>query len=180
MRRILLSAVVAAVGIGLVAAATGGAQGQGQGQGQGQAQGRTIVTYEKADGETFRFVDAKPFTRLTRGEPRKISAGDGFIIGNPLFSDAATTQRVGNLIGHCLATNGSRRFDRVTFMCDGVASLADGTVAFTGLFRATEGASTIVFAVTGGTRAYEGASGQITIDDPAQGPSKDTVHLVAG
>jgi len=65
-------------------------------------------------------------------------------------------------------------------MCDGVASLADGTVVFTGLFRATEGASTIVFAVTGGTGAYEGASGQITIDDPDQGPSKDTVHFVAG
>ena len=173
MRRMLLSAIVAAAGIGLVAATTGGAQGPGQGP------GRTFVTYEKADGGSFKFVDAKPFTRLTNQGPRRISAGDAFIIRSATYSDAATTQRFGTFRVHCLATNSSRRFDRVRFMCSGVDSYADGTVTYTAVFRPTE-PSTTVIAVTGGTGAYEGASGQITSEDPAEGPTKNTVHLVTG
>ena len=175
MRRMFLSAVVVAVAVGLLVAATGGAQNPGQGQGQG----RSFVTYEKATGGSFRFVDAKPFTRMTDQGPRRVSAGDAFIVRSTTYSDPATTQKVGTFRVHCLATNGARRFDRVTFMCNGVDSYADGTVAFRGVFRPTEPA-TIVIAVLGGTGAYEGASGQIISEDPVEGPTKNTVHLVTG
>jgi len=177
MRRIVLAAVMAAVGIGLVAA-TGSAQNPGQGQGQGQ--GRTIVLYEKDEAGSFRFVDAKPFTRVSRRGPRKISVGDALVLGIPLFSDAAATQRAGRLRVHCLAMNASRRFDRVSYMCDGIYTLQGGTLAVSALVRVPEGAATFRLAVVGGTGAYEGANGQVTIEDPERGNSKDTIHLVTG
>jgi len=177
MRRIVLAAVVAAVGVGLVAT-TGSAQNPGQGQGQGQ--GRTIVLYEQDEAGTFRFVDAKPFTRVSRRGPRKFSVGDAFVLSNPLFSDAAATQRAGRLRVHCLAMNASRRFDRVSYMCDGIYTLQGGTLAVSALVRVTEGAATFQLAVVGGTGAYEGANGQVTIEDAERGNSKDTIHLVTG
>ncbi len=177
MRRIVLAAVVAAVGVGLVAT-TGSAQNPGQGQGQGQ--GRTIVLYEQDEAGTFRFVDAKPFTRVSRRGPRKISVGDAVVLGIPLFSDAAATQRAGRLRVHCLAMNASRRFDRVSYMCDGIYTLQGGTLAVSALVRVTEGAATFQLAVVGGTGAYEGANGQVTIEDAERGNSKDTIHLVTG
>jgi len=170
---------MAAVGIGLVAT-TGSAQNPGQGQGQGQGQGRTIVLYERDEAGSFRFVDAKPFTRVSRRGPRKISVGDALVLGIPLFSDAAATQRAGRLRVHCLAMNASRRFDRVSFMCDGIYTLQGGTLAVSALVRVPEGAATFRLAVVGGTGAYEGANGQVTIEDPERGNSKDTIHLVTG
>jgi hypothetical protein len=176
MRRIVVSVIVAAVGIGLVAT-TGSAQNPGQGQGQG----RTIVLFEKEEGGSFRFVDAKPFTRLTRGEPRKISVGDALVLGIPMFADPGATQRAGRLRVHCLAMNASRRFTRVSFLCDGIYKLVGGTIAVSALVRFPESStSTFQLAVIGGTGAYEGASGQVTIEDPAEGPSKNTIHLVTG
>jgi len=174
MRRILATASVAAVGIGLVAATTGGAQSQAPGQ------GRTFVTYEKAEGDaTFRFVDAKPFTRFTNGEPRRISMGDGFVVRSVTYSDAATTKQVSRFRVHCIATNDSRRFDRVIFKCDGVESYADGTIAFTSVFEPAKNPGS-TGAITGGTGAYEGASGQVISEDPAEGPTKNTFHLITG
>lgn len=172
MRKLLLPAVVVAMGLGLVAAATGGAQGQGP--------GRTFVTYEKPAGDaTFRFVDAKPFTRVTNGEPRRLSMGDGFVVRSVTYSDAATTTRISTFRVHCIATNGARRFDRVTFKCDGVESYAEGTLTFTSVFSPAKDPGS-VGAITGGTGAYEGASGQVTSEDPAEGPTKNTFHLVTG
>lgn len=177
MIKLILATLVAAFTAALAVTATSGAQGQGQGG--PAAQDRTIVFYEKEKGETFQFVDAKPFTRFTRGEPRSISAGDALVIGIPLTTDAALTQNAGRLRVHCVAMNGSRRFDRVTFLCDGAYSLKDGTILVSGLFRATEGAQLIKIAVVGGTDAYEGARGSVTIDDPERGTSKDTIRLLA-
>lgn len=173
---VIVGGVLAA---GLAVTATSGAQGQGQGQGGPAAQDRTIVLYEAEKGETFRFVDAKPFTRLSRGEPRRISAGDGLVIGVPLTSDAALTQSAGRLRVHCVAMNGSRRFDRVAFLCDGAYSLKDGTLLVSGLFKPTAGAQQIKIAVVGGTDAYEGARGSVTIEDPERGTSTDTIRLLA-
>lgn len=180
MRRVMI--VVAASGAALVLSATSGAQGQGgkQGQAPPPAQERTIVLYEKDEASTFRFVDAKPFTRLTRNGPRQTSIGDAFILGTPLFGDAALTQSAGRLRVHCTAMNGSRRFDRVTFLCDGAYSLKDGTILLSGLYKPAEGAQLIKIAVVGGTDAYVGARGSVTIEDPEPGNSKDTIRLLAG
>ena len=178
MRGMVLSAFVAAVGIGLVAAATGGAQNPGQGQGQGQ--GRTIVVYEKDEGGSFRFVDAKPFTRLTRSGPRKISVGDAVVLGIPLYSDPGATQRAGRLRVRCLAMTASRRFQRVSFMCHGIFQLAGGTIAVSALVKFSDSTSTFQLAIVGGTGAYEGANGQVTSQD-IEGPNNiDTIHLITG
>ena len=148
--------------------------------GQGQGPGRTIVLYEKEEGGSFRFVDAKPFTRLTRRGPRKTSAGDAVVLGVPLFSDAGTTQRAGRLRARCVAMTASRRFDRVSYMCDGIFKLAGGTIAVSALVKFSEAATTFQLAVVGGTGAYEGANGQVTIEDFEAGGSRDTIHLVTG
>ena len=176
MRRMVLSAVVAAAGFGLVAAPTGRAQNPGQGQGQG----RTIVVYEQEEGGSFRFVDARPFTRLTRRGPRKTSVGDAVMLGIPLFSDAGATQRAGRLRVHCVAMTASRRFDRVSFMCDGIFQLAGGTIAVSALVKFSDSSPTFQLAVVGGTGAYEGANGQVTIEDLEDGNSRDTIHLTTG
>lgn len=180
MRKGLFAAVCAALGVALATTATVGAQGQGQGQGQTPAaQDRTIVLYESDERGTFRFVDSKPFTRLTRRGPRRISAGDRILIRNPTYTDQALTQRSGALLANCTAQNGSRRFDRVTFLCDGIYTLPDGTITASGLFKPGEGQVLITLAVTGGTGAYEGARGQITINDPeGNNPSTDTIRLL--
>lgn len=184
MRRIMLAIVLVASAAVLALSVTSGAQGQGNKPGQGQsappAQDRTIVLYEKDEAATFRFVDAKPFTRLTRNGPKQTSAGDAFILGTPLFSDAALTQSAGRLRVHCTAMNGSKRFDRVTFLCDGAYSLRDGTMMLSGLYKPAEGAQLIKIAVVGGTDAYAGARGTVTIEDPEPGNSKDTIRLLAG
>ena len=178
MRKGLFAAVCAALGVALAATATVGAQGQGQGQ-TPAAQDRTIVLYESDERGTFRFVDSKPFTRVTRRGPRRISAGDRIMIRNPTYTDQALTQRSGNLYANCTAQNGSRRFDRVTFLCDGIYTLSDGTITVSGLFKPGDGPVLITLAVTGGTGAYEGGRGQVTINDPeGNSPSTDTIRLL--
>ena len=176
MRRTMIAAVLAAIAAGLAIVASSGAQGQGQGSGQPE---REIVVYENENAGGFRFVDNRPFTRVTRRGPRRISMGDRLVIRNPVTNDPAFAQPAGTLHVECAAMNGSRRFDRVTFLCNGVLSLTDGDLTIEGQFRPTDGASTFYVAVTGGTRSYEGRRGQVRIDDPATGPSKDTIHLVA-
>jgi len=174
MLKFIPATAAVALAVVLAVASTGGAQGQGN-----TAQDRTIVLYEKEETTSFRFVDAKPFTRFTSNGPRRISPGDALVLGIPLFTDAALSQGAGRQRVHCVATNGSRRFTRVTYLCDGAYSFRDGTLLVSGVFKAKEGAQVIKIAVVGGTDAYEGARGSVTINDPAQGNSTQTIHLLA-
>lgn len=176
MHKLVPGATALALAAGLAVTVASGAQGQGQGG--PPAQERTIVLYEQDKGSTFRFVDAKPFTRSTKEGPKRISAGDGLVIGSPLTTDMAHTQPAGRLRVHCVAMNRSRRFDRVTFLCDGAYKLQDGTIAISGLFKPTQGPQLIKVAVVGGTDAYEGARGSVTIDDSNPEQSKDIIHLL--
>ncbi len=171
MRRRRIGAVVLATGaMALGLAATGGAQDQAQGE-------RTIVLYQKEEGDSFRYVDAKPFTRVGREGPRRVSAGDGAIFRIPEYSNAARTIRAGTVYAHCTAMNSSRRFHRVRFHCQGEMVFRDGQVVFEGLAQNLTGA-TDSFAVTGGTGAYEGARGQVTVEDERQGGGTATIHLL--
>lgn len=174
MRRRSFIAVLAGAGA-LAAGVAGNVGAQGQGQGQGQAD-RTIVVYEKGDRGTFKFTDAKPFTKIRRNGPRRISPGDSFFLRNPAYSDAAGTQRAGTTHANCRATNSARRFPGVRWLCDGVIRFGDGGISFHGLFRAT--ADTFTFAAIGGTGAYNGANGQVTIVDQKGGDATITIALL--
>lgn len=168
MRRRQIGAMVLAAGaMALGLTATGGAQGQAQGE-------RTIVLYGNQEHGSFRYVDAKPFTRVGRG-PQRVSAGDGVILRIPEYSNAARTIRAGTAYAHCTAMNSSRRFHRARFHCQGEIVFRDGQVVIEG-FAQNLTANTRV-AVTGGTGAYEGARGQVTLGQ-SQGGGTVTIHLL--
>ncbi len=170
MRRRRFGAVALAAGaMALALTATGGAQGPPQGE-------RTIVLHEKEDAGAFHYVDAKPFTRVGRQGPRRISAGDGLILRIPEYSNAARTTRAATLYAHCTAMNSSRRFERVRFHCEGAVVFGNGQIVFEG--TSDPGADPFSFAATGGTGAYEGARGQLTIDENREGGTL-TIHLLA-
>lgn len=166
--------IIAGLGAGVLVlgiTASVGAQGNGQGA------ERTITVYEKGSRSTFRYVDAKPFTRFTKRGPRKVSAGDSFIITNRLYADAAATAQAAVLHVQCTAMTTSTRFDRVISRCDGSALFADGQIAFDGVANVSK--PSFVFPVVGGTGAYEGARGQLSVAQQPNGDSTDTVHLLA-
>lgn len=168
-RHAIIAAGLGAAALAFGITASGGAQGQGN--------DRTIVVYEKGDKEINSFVDAKPFSKLSHGFPKVWSPGDEFIIRGPLFSDQAGTTKVARLVGRCENTVKTKRFDRLVFVCDGAAIFPDGQIRFGGVWDVKAG-DTFQFAVTGGTGAYEGAAGQITIANQANDDSTDTIHLL--
>lgn len=171
MSKRLLAVLAGAVA--LAAAITTGVAAQGQGNGVEQ----TLVVYEKGDKSFFKFVDAKPFSKLKHGFPKVVTPGDGFILRNPVFSDAAGTQQVGTLFAHCIATNRSRLPNRITSVCTGVFKLTAGDIALEGVTKLTDQTNTL--AVSGGTAGYEGARGQVTVVSGANDDSTDTIHLLA-
>ena len=168
-RRRIAAVVLAAGAMALGLTASGGAQGPTQGE-------RTIVLYEKEEGGSFRFVDVKPFTRLGREGPRRTSAGDGAILREPQYSNEARTTRAGTLYVHCTAMNSSRRFTRLRFHCQGDIVLRDGQLVFEGLWATRR--EPFTFPVTGGSGNYEGARGQLTVDEGRNGATL-TIHLLA-
>jgi hypothetical protein len=129
--------------------------------------------YEREQGGSFRFVDVKPLTRVGSEGPRRVSAGDGVILRIPEYSNTARTTRAGTLYAHCTALNGNRRFDRVRFDCQGAMVFGDGQVVLAGV---TSLSGNVNVAVTGGTGAYEGAHGQMTVNESQ---STVTIHLLA-
>lgn len=159
MKRILLTAAVAAA-LGAVAIGTTGSAQQPMGQ--------TLTVYEKEEGGDFRFVDARPFTKLGRhGEPRKISAGDGFVFWSPFFSDEARKTRAGTFHVTCQAVRARKTFDDSTFLCHGEARITGkGTITLTGTIV---GDRSPVIAIDGGTGAYNGARGTLTFKQTKQG-----------
>lgn len=87
--------------------------------------------------------------------------GDGLGLGDrvaavgPLL-DESQTERVGTAYLDCVIV--SRVLEGGTFDCTYVLKLEDGDITTHGIDP--QGPSDVFFAVTGGTRAYRGASGQ--------------------
>lgn len=167
---------VVTVGLGAAALAVGITASVVAAPPAGQGADRTIVVYEKAKKQTFKFVDAKPFTQLTKRGPKAVSPGDAFFITGPLFSDAAATTRTGLVRVQCTVLNATKKFNRVTTRCEGSAIFADGQIAFEGTVNPNS--PSFVIAVIGGTAAYEGAQGQLTVTQQANQDSTDTIHLL--
>jgi hypothetical protein len=167
MQRTLLAAVAAAALGAVVVGTTGSAQ---------QPAGQTLTFYEKEEGGDFRFVDARPFTKLSRqGEPRKLSAGDGFVFYSPFYSDEARKARAGAFDVSCQATRVRKTFDDSTFLCHGQASITGkGTISLTGT---VVGDKSPGIAIDGGTGAYNGARGTLTFQQTRQG-EVDTFALL--
>lgn len=159
MKRTLLAAAAAAALGAVVMGATSGAQAP---------TGETLTVYEKQEGGDFRFVDAKPFTKLGRhGEPRKISGGDGFVFWSPFYSDEARKARVGAFHVSCKAVRVRKTFDDSTFLCHGEATFTGkGTISLTGTIV---GDKTSGIAIDGGTGAYNGARGTLTFKSTRRG-----------
>jgi hypothetical protein len=159
--------VTAALAIGAFALISG------TGAAQNVPHSITLTFTEQGSKSTFRFFDVRPLTKFTREGPRRVSPGDGFAVTAPLLD--ASSARAGKLYAVCDAANGSRRFSRVRFVCQGEVALKDGTLSITALFR-DSGNGAVSGEVVGGSGAYEGANGSFT-SSGGENPV-DTFHIV--
>jgi hypothetical protein len=166
MKRLALMATIALT-IGAFALISG------TGAAQNVPHSVTLTFTERENEGAFHFIDVRPLTRITREGPRRISPGDGFAIRQPLHD--TTGARAGTLYVICNATNGSRRFSRIRFICRGEVRLKDGTLSITALFRDV-GAGGVTGEVVGGSGAYEGANGSFTSSGGET--TVDTFHIV--
>jgi hypothetical protein len=156
-----LGATAAAATIALVLAANGSGQVSGA---------RTIKLFEAPKGGTFGFVDNAPKTN--RKDPHA-SIGDILAFSNPIF-DQSRTHRLGLSSAQCIATRPGR-IGSATYTCSGTFALNDGTIAVAALQRGEP--TTQQLAVTGGTRAYNGARGTIVSRMLKRG-TEDTITLL--
>lgn len=147
MRRLYTAGLVAVVGISSFAVLAAG--------GSAQNGGRSLVLKEDARRGAFKIVDNAP--RSKRGS---ISIGDELIVRVPLL-DPRSGQRRGTLHAQCVASEGGRNIEKATLLCRGVFKLVDGTL--TGEGAISETSPPEIFAVTGGTGAYNGARGTDTV-----------------
>ena len=164
MKRLTLITTALLTAIVLVAVVAGAGNADHPGS-------QTLTFIERNNQGTFRFVDLPPRSRGP-GDP-SVSPGDLAAGGNRLY-DASNEERVGKFFFECRAVLAKRRFQRAPFLCDGAFQLSGGTLLLEALVRF--GQDTVRGAVTGGTGAYEGASGGVTFDNRRR-TSVDTVHF---
>jgi hypothetical protein len=112
---------------------------------------RNFTLIQRNSEEAFSLVDNPP--RSPRGN--RLSPGDLATLHQPLRS--VSGRQVGAADVGCTATRGGS-FAHVRFACNGVYSLKRGTLMVEVRFLP---GSQPTIAVTGGTGAYEGASGSI-------------------
>jgi len=152
--RLLTTAGVAAVVAFVVG---GGAYAVASGGGS-DGPVRTITVIEKSGNGQYIDLGKKGF-----------SVGDEFIIRST-FWNLARTERVGSNHGYCVVVS------RKLAQCSGTARLHGGTLAYAG---ASANKSTFTIAITGGTRAFESAEGQVTVHnlDASGNVSRDVIEL---
>ncbi len=156
---LLIVGVVAATVTAVVFAASGGAQQPGE---------RTIVLVQR-EGKV-NLVDNPPKAKTGAG----ISAGDIFVFASKSFSQE-NNARVGTSHGVCVATLGGKDFAQASFYCTGTFVLKDGDIAWA---WAGKQGRVATLAITGGTGAYEGASGTVKNEDRSDNTSLETIHLL--
>jgi hypothetical protein len=151
-----------------------GSGASGQGPGPVTFSKQTFTLQEK-DGNDFGFVDAPPKTKFGKEGPRRLSPGDQFTFHNRIVEGSKT---VGGLYARCAVTTGGN-FDKASAECTGAFKLATGS-----LFVAVGGPkvfnSTITGAVTGGTGAYAGATGEFTSPNKDNTTDTFTIYVPAG
>ena len=162
MKRSAVVAVTMLAGIAVLVALTG--------TGSANHPGSQTLTFVERDNQgTFKFIDMRPKS-TRRGEP-SISPGDEFVGSNPLYN-ASNSRRVGRLFFKCTAILRRARFNRSTFLCEATARLSNGQLAINAVLKGGVPAGP----VTGGTGAYEGASGSFRSVERRR-TSLDIVHI---
>jgi hypothetical protein len=161
------------IGAGLVAAATASAIAVTSGTAQAPGD-RTLTFVEREVSASDVLADVPPLST----KKRPVSNGDSFLFESTVL-DATGATKVGRFRGQCTFAKVTRKFDGSVALCNAVYLLQDGTI--TASASLTLGPGPTVFAVTGGTGAYEGARGSGTSKDRPgnNNPLSDTtIHLL--
>lgn len=104
----------------------------------------------------------------------ELDPADGWVSNAQLLQEDVV---VGKVISSCQYVKVSRDGNKGVLQCVSTVQLADGQLTFQGRLDLTpEAPPGLAFAVTGGTGAYEGASGSVT-GEPIEGSMDSTVTL---
>lgn len=144
----LLAAVAASTATGVVLVS----QSSGQ---EDDAPAPLTLQMRFAEAKTS-FVDVPP--RMSKRRPSE-SPGDTAVLRGTLRD--AGGARAGTVHATFVVTGG--RSPRTTELNTGTLALRDGLIALQGVADNTKGSDVDDFAVTGGTGAYDGASGTMTV-----------------
>jgi hypothetical protein len=156
MKRIAISlAAVAALSVAVAIPAVGQSQSPDE---------RTVTV--TAHTASVKVVDLAP-----RG---RVAAGD-MLVGVSRLRDSAG-RRVGTSYLNCGIAKGSRTFERALFQCTGTHRLKGGTITIAGVARLGS-AKVIRIAVTGGTGAYRGVTGELVNTATSDSVSTQTFTL---
>jgi hypothetical protein len=102
--------------------------------------------------------------------PHGFSAGDNEVQSTRLTSGGKT---VGWEAGNCLTTRVAKTADQI---CTFVFHLSGGEIVSTGAVRAGQaGPGTFELAITGGTKTYSAATGQVSVTSVNRGPVPVTI-----
>jgi hypothetical protein len=158
---------------GIVAAVAVPTLTSAQGPAVTQFAQRTLTFTEK-DTNDFAFIDHTPRTKFTKNGPRKLSNGDQLVFRSTLVDEAGA--RAGALDATCMITGaGNGRFDKANSTCHATVSLRDGQL-FLQVGGKPFASDTTSGAVTGGTGAYDGATGSFS--SVGDENSKDTFQIL--
>jgi hypothetical protein len=130
----------------------------------GQSQAPRTITLD-SHTKSVKVVDLPP-----RG---KSSAGDLVMAISTLRNSEGA--RVGTEYIDCNLTGRARTFESANYECTGTSKLGDGTITYAGNLRLA--AREITVAVTGGTGAYDGASGNLVSTSTGNDDSKQVITL---
>jgi hypothetical protein len=120
----------------------------------------TLGLTEKEDA--FKFSDVAP----AASSEEDISAGDSFV-----FSGDVSGERNGRLAGACQVA------DRGEPTCHATYTFDDGQITVAGVPDFRQKAETFQLPVTGGSDAYEGANGQVTVRENGDAEHSMTLLL---
>jgi hypothetical protein len=145
------------------------------------------LAFANGDGSSDDENGAKVVTVFTRIDQEHIVdvAPNGLSLGDEdVFSDVVSETRGGAATGStgvaCTIVNVGKDGKSATNECEATLSVGKGQIAVQGLVTITEGQlpAPFDFAVTGGTGAFEGAGGHVTVEDLSDTESKVTFHLL--
>jgi hypothetical protein len=112
--------------------------------------------------DEFKFSDVAPAAR----SEEDVSAGDSFV-----FSGDVSGERKGRLAGACDVA------DKGEPTCHATYTFDDGQITVAGVPDFSQEAETFQLPVTGGSDAYEGASGQVSVRENGQAEHNMTLLL---
>ena len=150
---ISLALVLGTAGLALSVVALAGEDGQ-------QSRELKLGLAEKED--VFKFSDVAPKAK----SEEDISAGDSFV-----FSGDVSGERKGRLGGACEVA------DKGEPTCHATYTFDDGQITVAGVPDFSQEAETFQLPVTGGSDAYEGASGQVRVRENGQAKHDMTLLL---